>query len=56
MAGIRPRLLENGFSDFVIERETADDLAGLINLVGIDSPGLTCAPAIAEYVAEQLIA
>ncbi len=56
MAGIRPRLLENGFSDFVIVRETVDDLTGLVNLVGIDSPGLTCAPAIAEYVVELLTA
>ena len=31
------------------------DLAGLINLVGIESPGLTCAPALAEHVGELLL-
>jgi L-2-hydroxyglutarate oxidase LhgO len=55
MAGIRPRLRENGFSDFVIVRERDDHLAGLVNLIGIDSPGLTCAPAIADYVSDLLV-
>ena len=38
--------------DFVIERAGAVD--GLINLAGIDSPGLTAAPAIANRVVELL--
>lgn len=49
--GIRPKLSLTGFADFVVSREEGD-LAGLINLVGIDSPGLTSAPALAEEVAE----
>jgi len=47
--GIRPKLALNGFRDFVLAREEGD-LAGLINLVGIDSPGLTSAPALAGEV------
>jgi len=48
MAGIRPKLQGkgDGFRDFVI----SEDLPGFINLVGIESPGLTAAPAIARYV------
>ncbi len=37
-------------SDFVIRHEEDRGLPGFINLIGIDSPGLTAAPAIAEYV------
>jgi L-2-hydroxyglutarate oxidase LhgO len=54
MAGIRPRLREDGFSDFVIVREQDEHLDGLVNLIGIDSPGLTSAPAIADYVVDLL--
>jgi L-2-hydroxyglutarate oxidase LhgO len=56
MCGLRPRRAaywKDGFADFVISRETGD-LAGLINLVGIESPGLTSAPAIAEQIASWL--
>ena len=49
-SGLRPRLAPREFRDFVIQPESGS-LAGLINLVGIDSPGLTSAPAIAEEVA-----
>ena len=38
--------------DFLIERSSVVD--GLINLAGIESPGLTAAPAIAERVVELL--
>ena len=38
--------------DFVIE--VADEVEGLINLAGIESPGLTGAPAIAERVVDLL--
>lgn len=50
--GLRPRFAD-GPRDFVLQRETGD-LAGLVNLVGIESPGLTSAPAIAEVVAAWL--
>lgn len=39
---------EGGFRDFVIE--SRKDLPGFINLVGIESPGLTSSPAIALMV------
>lgn len=52
MAGIRPKLQEPGgdIKDFVIREESDKGLPGLINLIGIESPGLTASPAIAEYV------
>jgi glycerol-3-phosphate dehydrogenase len=39
-------------SDFIIE--VAEEIQGLINLAGIESPGLTAAPAIAVRVIELL--
>ena len=56
MAGIRPKLQEPGgdAKDFVIREESDKGLTGFINLIGIESPGLTASPAIAEYV-ESLI-
>lgn len=49
MSGLRPKLVPAGFADFVVRREEGD-LAGLINLVGIESPGLTSAAALAREV------
>jgi len=53
-SGVRPKLEgpNDGFKDFVIRHEADRGLFGLINLVGIESPGLTAAPAIGELVAE----
>ncbi len=52
MAGIRPKLQAPGedFRDFVIREESDKGLPGFINLIGIESPGITASPAIAEYV------
>ena len=57
-AGIRPRLAAPGeaFRDFVIAEESERGLAGLVNLVGIESPGLTASEAIGARVAELLAA
>jgi len=51
MAGVKasPQKRE-GFKDFIINHECNRALPGFINLIGIDSPGLTSAPAIAKYV------
>jgi len=53
MAGIRPKLQGPGedVRDFVIRNETDKGLPGFINLIGIESPGLTSSPAIARYAA-----
>lgn len=50
-AGIRPKLQGPGepVRDFVIDHRP--DFAGLVNLVGIESPGLTASEAIADRVA-----
>lgn len=52
--GIRPKLKLSGegFVDFVIRKE--DDIEGFVNLLGIESPGLTSSLAIAEFVEELL--
>ncbi|WP_019029103.1 NAD(P)/FAD-dependent oxidoreductase [Colwellia piezophila] len=55
-AGIRPKLQGAGdvFQDFVIQTSDEHHLEGLVNLFGIESPGLTASLAIAEYVADKL--
>jgi L-2-hydroxyglutarate oxidase LhgO len=55
-AGIRPKLQEAGgpFRDFVIRDESDKGLPGFINLIGIESPGLTSALSIARYVEKLL--
>ncbi len=52
LAGIRAKLQGpgEGFRDFVVAEEGARGLPGLVNLIGIDSPGLTSSLAIAEEV------
>lgn len=52
-AGFRPKLLskeqnKNSFADFYVQEEHG--YPGFVNLIGIESPGLTSSPAIAEYV------
>ncbi len=55
-AGIRPKLAGPGeaFRDFVIAEESAAGLPGFVNLIGIESPGLTASLAIGDRVAELL--
>ena len=52
MVGIRPKLQGPGddIRDFVIREEGDRGLPGFIDLIGIESPGLTASPAIARYV------
>lgn len=54
-SGIRPKLVgkdQGGYDDFKIELR--DDIPNLINLTGIESPGLTSAVPIAKYVVSLL--
>ena len=50
--GIRPKLAPRGKtpSDFVIEGPAQTNVPGYVNLLGIESPGLTASLAIAERV------
>jgi L-2-hydroxyglutarate oxidase LhgO len=53
-AGIRPKLGAAGSpnADFRIEGAEHHGVAGLVNLFGMESPGLTACLAIADYVGE----
>jgi L-2-hydroxyglutarate oxidase LhgO len=53
MCGIRPKLQGPGepFRDFLIREESENGYHGLVNLIGIESPGLTSCLAIADHVA-----
>ena len=50
--GIRPKIVPRGTpgQDFVLQGEAAHGIPGLINLFGIESPGLTAAIALADLV------
>lgn len=54
--GIRPKIVPRGApnADFVIQGPARHGVAGLVNLFGIESPGLTACLAIAEEVARCL--
>ena len=51
-SGIRPKIVPPGApaQDFVVQGAAAHGARGLINLFGIESPGLTAALALAEHV------
>jgi glycerol-3-phosphate dehydrogenase len=55
-AGIRPKLVDpsgrDRFGDFIVEE--SELRPGWISLVGVESPGLTAAPALAEMVVAML--
>lgn len=55
-SGIRPRITAPGepLRDFVVQGPREHGVAGLVNLFGIESPGLTCSMPIAGHVAEIL--
>jgi L-2-hydroxyglutarate oxidase LhgO len=55
-AGIRPKIARLGGSstDFLIQTERDHGVRGLVNLFGIESPGLTASLAIAEEIANRL--
>ena len=55
-AGIRARRIvpEGGAPDFIIAEEAQRGLPGWVNLIGIESPGLTCALPLADMVHDLL--
>jgi L-2-hydroxyglutarate oxidase LhgO len=56
--GIRPKIAGPGEpnADFRIDGPETHGIGGLVNLLGIESPGLTASLAIADLVAERLSA
>jgi len=54
--GVRPKLSGPGEApaDFMLQGPAAHGIAGLVNLFGIESPGLTASLAIADEVARLL--
>ena len=55
-AGIRPKISgpNDPAADFLVQGPESHGVTGLVNLFGIESPGLTSCLAIAELVAEKL--
>jgi L-2-hydroxyglutarate oxidase LhgO len=55
MAGMRPKIQapDGPVADFIVRHETDRGLRGLINLVGIESPGLTACLSIAKTVRQM---
>lgn len=49
-AGIRPKLAVDHVADFYIREESARGAPGWVNLLGVESPGLTASLAIAAHV------
>ena len=50
MAGIRSKIKGESIKDFVIKHEVDRGIKGFINLIGIESPGLTASLSIAKHV------
>ncbi len=55
-AGIRPKIVAPGApaGDFVVQGPSAHGVPGLVNLFGIESPGLTASLALADLVVAEL--
>ncbi len=55
-AGIRPKIVPPGAppADFLVQGPEAHGIPGLVNLFGIESPGLTASVPIADLVAQRL--
>ena len=51
-AGIRPKIVppEVGVQDFLVQGPPTHGVPGLVNLFGIESPGLTASLALADHV------
>ncbi len=56
-SGVRPKIVGEGqaAADFCIQGEAVHGIAGLINLFGIESPGLTSSMALGELICQRLL-
>lgn len=56
--GVRPKLgnSESFSNDFLVQKENDHGVGGLVNLFGIESPGLTASLAIGEDVVQSVLA
>jgi len=56
--GVRPKIAGPGqpAADFVVQGPSVHGITGLVNLFGIESPGLTSSLALGELVADELFA
>ncbi len=43
------------FRDFIVKEESALGFPGFVNILGVESPGLTSSLAIGDYVADELL-
>lgn len=55
-SGVRPKLALPGEADFIVHGPADHGLRGLVNLYGIESPGLTASLALADEVLTRLAA
>jgi L-2-hydroxyglutarate oxidase LhgO len=57
MSGVRPKLSgpSDPVHDFIITDESKNGMPGLINCIGLESPGLTSSPAIARMVTAMAV-
>jgi L-2-hydroxyglutarate oxidase LhgO len=55
-AGIHPKVQQQGepMHDYIVCHEVDRGMPGLINLIGIESPGVTASPALGRYVSEMI--
>ena len=53
-SGVRPKLEGPGEADFVVQGPAEHGVRGLVNLYGIESPGLTASLALADEVLTRL--
>ena len=55
-SGIRPKLTGPGepAADFLIDTPAEHGLPGLVQMFGIESPGLTSSLSLAKYVADAI--
>ena len=55
-AGIRPKITGAGepAADFLVQGPEAHGIPGLVNLYGIESPGITASLPLADEVLKQL--